>query len=102
MKFVNKISVISLIVLMFSFMNVAQAAPACQGAAVSACSKVTDQSTCANSYLTNSNGSGTQCKWGNYCYNGGAVCGTANVPATTCGFNQFLQNGKCYNVRPAP
>jgi hypothetical protein len=38
---------------MFSFMNVAQAATACQGTKVTACSKVKDQSQCANNYLAN-------------------------------------------------
>ena len=92
MKFVNKLSVISLLVLMFSFMNIAQAANACTGTAVNACSKITDQSKCANSYLTNNDGSGTQCTWGNYCYNGGAACGTA-ISKCPKGYDYY--NGKC-------
>ena len=99
MKFVNKLSVISLIVLMFSFMNVAQAAPACQGTKVTACSKVKDQSQCANNYLANSDGSGTYCKWDTYCYNGGAECG--GTPKT-CPAGYTYNNGNCYitNARP--
>ena len=56
MNFVNKLSVVSLLVLMFSFMNIAQAANPCTGTAVNACSKITDQSKCANSYLSNNDG----------------------------------------------
>ena len=78
MKFVNKLSVISLMVLMFSFMNVANAdvdAPQCQGTSVSACSKIKDPSQCANNFIKNKDGSHTQCKWGTYCSNGGGTCG---------------------------
>ena len=89
MKFVNKLSVISLLVLMFSFMNIAQAANPCIGTAVNACSKITDQSKCANSYLTNNDGSGTQCTWGNYCYKSGAAC------VSKCPKEYDYYNGKC-------
>jgi len=79
MKFVNKLSVISLLVLMFSFMNVAASAAAalqCTGTAVYACSQVKDQSTCAKSYVTNGGGCGFQCSWnGTSCSGGGAYCG---------------------------
>ena len=62
MNFVNKLSVISLLVLMFSFMNVATAVE-CTGSKVKACSNVKDQSTCASSYSGNSGGKGNQCIW---------------------------------------
>ena len=91
MKFVSKLSVISLIVLMFSFMNVANAAdakPQCQGTSVSACSKIKDQAQCANNYIKNRDGSHTQCKWGTYCYNGGATCGL-------CPTGEILVGGLC-------
>ena len=74
MKFVNKLSVISLIVLMFSFMNVATAAN-CSGTAVSSCSKITDQASCSSYFLKTTDFTGTQCKWnGSYCSNSGAQC----------------------------
>ena len=98
MKFFNKLSVISLIVLMFSFMNVANAAnaaPVCQGTSVSACSKIKDQSQCANNYVTYSDGSGTQCKWGTYCYNGGVDCGKPNCPS-----GMTYWNGTCVLTVP--
>ena len=95
MKFVNKLSVIGLIVLMFSFMNIATAADACQGTSVTACSKIKDQSQCANNYLTNSDGSGTQCTWnGSYCSNGGAACGQSK-----CGAGTTFWNGQCVPKR---
>ncbi|WP_422679682.1 hypothetical protein [Candidatus Methylopumilus universalis] len=98
MKFVNKLSVIGLFVLIFSFTNVAQAAPACQGTKVTACSKVKDQSQCANNYLANSDGSGTYCKWDTYCYNGGADCGTPK----TCPAGYTYNNGNCYVTTGRP
>ena len=91
MKFVNKVSVLSLVVLMFSFMNVANAAvdaPKCQGTSVSACSTIKDQSQCANNYIKNQDGSRTQCKWGTYCFNGGATCGQ-------CATGEILVGGLC-------
>jgi hypothetical protein len=91
MKFVNKLSVISLVVLMFSFMNVAQAADACQGTSVSACSKIKDQSQCANNYVANKDGSGKKCIWGEYCYNGGAACGKP----ISCPTGTTYSNGTC-------
>jgi hypothetical protein len=92
MKFVNKLSVIGLIVLMFSFMNVAQAA-ACKGTKVTGCSQIKDQSQCANNYVANGNGGGTQCIWGDYCYNGGAACGN---PDKKCPAGYTSWNGNCY------
>ena len=50
MKFVNKLSVISLVVLMFSFMNIAQAAQDCLGTAVSFCNQSTTQSACVSTF----------------------------------------------------
>jgi hypothetical protein len=94
MKFVNKLSVISLIVLMFTFMNVATAAPACKGTKVTSCSKIKDQSQCANNYLPNNDGSGTQCIWDGYCLNGGAACG--GKPTITCPPGYSAIDGKCY------
>ena len=77
MKFVNKLSVISLVVLMFSFMNVAQAAkndpPYCNGNERSSCddinktNKTNDEkaSMCNNTYTSvTTSERATQCKWG--------------------------------------
>ena len=95
MKFFNKLSVISLMVLMFSFMNVANAAPACKGTKVTSCSNIKDQSQCANNYLLNNDGSGKQCKWNGYCLNGGAACG-GQQPTTTCPQGYSYYEGNCY------
>jgi len=82
MKFVNKLSVIGLIVLMFSFMNILQAddgdlnkAPLCSGTSVDICANSKTQSKCEGTYRDN--GKPQQCKWdastsvcranGNYC-----------------------------------
>jgi len=92
MKFVNKLSVISLLVLMFSFMNIAQAANACTGTAVTACSKITDQSTCANYYIKYKDGTGAQCKWGSYCSNGGAAC-------VICASDEIIKDGACFKLK---
>jgi len=81
MKFVNKLSVISLIVLMFSFMNVASAADACTRAAVNACSQIKDQSTCANYYMKTRDGGGYNCIWDTQCTNSGVQCGNKNCPS---------------------
>ena len=52
MKFVNKLSVISLIVLMFSFMNIASAFNSgdCTGDAVSTCAESKTQSACGGTF----------------------------------------------------
>ena len=73
MKFVNKLSVISLIVLMFSFMNVANA-DNCNGIQAKSCEDfnkgmATDDEKarqCNNSWvpIASSESHGNQCKWG--------------------------------------
>jgi len=71
MKFVNKLSVISLIVLMFSFMNIAQAA--CVGNSVSYCDVSKNESACNNTWRKE--GTQLQCKWdGKICRANGASC----------------------------
>ena len=79
MKFFNKLSVISLIVLMFSFMNVAQAAD-CSGTGVSSCDASKTDSACGKTYRTTA--PSYQCKWdGKICRANGAACGTNTTPA---------------------
>ena len=71
MKFVSKLSVISLIVLMFSFMNVANAA--CQGNGVTYCNASNTQSTCENTFRQTS--PQIRCAWdGSTCRANGASC----------------------------
>ena len=82
MKFVNKLSVISLVVLMFSFMNVANAAqpPDCRGNVVNFCNQSKTPSDCANTFRAAA--PTKQCAWdsststcranGSACY--GPVC----------------------------
>ena len=88
MKFVNKLNVISLIVLMFSFMNVAQAA--CQGNSISFCGNSTTESACNNTWR--SSAPQLQCKWdGTVCRANGAACDSHNIPdGGTC-----KDNGDC-------
>ena len=70
MKFFNKLSVLSLIVLMFSFMNVANADD-CNGLQAKSCEDfnkgvVTDDEKarqCNNSWVPSSESHGNQCKW---------------------------------------
>lgn len=72
MKFFNKLSVLSLIVLMFSFMNVANAAR-CQHSQVSSCDHVNglpysddEKAKICNGYFeATSSNDGHQCKWNN-------------------------------------
>ena len=91
MKFFNKLSVISLIVLMFSFMNIANAAPACQAPIVSACSDIKDPTQCASSSMVFADGSGFKCKWnGSSCTNSDS-CGTPKA----CPQFYTNVNGKC-------
>jgi len=91
MKLFNKLSVLSLIVLMFSFMNIANAAPACQAPTVSACSSIKEASQCSSSSMVYSDGSGFVCKWmGSFCSNGD-LCGTQNA----CANGLVLVNGHC-------
>ena len=79
MKFVNKLSVISLIVLMFSFMNVAQAAD-CSGTGVKSCDQSKTESTCGTTYRTTA--PSYQCKWdGKICRANGNPCGTNTTAA---------------------
>lgn len=82
MKFINKLSVISLVVLMFSFMNVSYAAPptktpaACKGTKVSWCNEIKDQSQCANHFMVDG-GTGLTCAWdknNKYCADNGGAC----------------------------
>ena len=96
MNFVNKLSVISLLVLMFSFMNVATAYTAveCTGTVVTACSNITDQSKCASSYSARTDGTGNQCKWNtasSYCFDD-SICGTPNM---VCDHGSTYKNGQC-------
>jgi len=72
MKFVNKLTVLSLIVLMFSFMNVANAKNICAGnRSVKSCEEVnkmnfTDDEKaryCNNTYPESSTRTTNQCKW---------------------------------------
>ena len=78
MKFVNKLSVLSLIVLMFSFMNVAVAAGNCPNVTpVSACNVYRTQTTCLENYTRDRNSSTgySSCKWvSSKCYSGGTAC----------------------------
>lgn len=81
MKFVNKLSVIGLVVLMFSFMNIAQAGyPACTGTGVGSCDQSKTQAACESTHrLENSlkGASNRQCQWdGSTCRANGAGCGT--------------------------
>jgi hypothetical protein len=79
MKFVSKLSVISLIVLMFSFMNLATAAPSCPGqppSPSSVCNTYT-KSLCGVNFTKDKNSSTgySQCKWVNSkCNSGGTPC----------------------------
>jgi hypothetical protein len=72
MKFVNKLSVLSLVVLMFSFMNVANAKNICAGNhSVKSCDEVNKMnvtndekaSRCNNTYPESSTRTTNQCKW---------------------------------------
>ena len=106
MKFVNKLSVISLIVLMFSFINVAQAAD-CSGTGVKSCDQSKTESTCGTTYRTTA--PSYQCKWdGSTCRATGNSCGTNSnssgkvKPGGSCTknndclyYNPGCQGGKC-------
>ena len=77
MKFVNKLSVISLIVLMFSFMNVANADSCPAANPSSVCNTNKTQHNCLNNFTSDKNSSTgySQCKWVNSkCYSGGTQC----------------------------
>jgi len=82
MKFVSKLSVISLIVLMFSFINVANAAIDCPGNGTrnesSVCNTYKSESLCLQNFTKDKNARLTghsQCKWVNSkCYSGGTEC----------------------------
>ena len=86
MKFVNKLSVIGLVVLMFSFMNVAQAAqqPDCRGTVVNFCNQSKTPTDCVNTVRAAA--PTKQCAWdsststcranGYACY--GPICNTDN------------------------
>ena len=71
MKFVNKLSVIGLVVLMFSFMNVANANNSCAGRPVASCDenvipgRSADENAraCNNSYVKGSSKTTNQCRW---------------------------------------
>ena len=81
MKFVSKLSVISLIVLMFSFINVAQAGyPACTGSGVGSCDASKTQAACESTHRLENLQKGfsnRQCQWdGSICAANGAGCGT--------------------------
>ncbi len=115
MKFFNKLSVISLIVLMFSFMNIAQAAT-CSGYAVSSCDASKTPSSCQNSYRTAS--PRLQCAWdGTVCRARGAACtggsttsGATGAPCRTdadcktaapsCSISDGTDQGTC--LAPCP
>lgn len=81
MKFVNKLSVLSLVVLIFSFMNIAQAAD-CSGTGVSSCAASKTDSACGTTYRTTA--PSYQCKWdaaGKTCRANGNPCGKNTTPA---------------------
>ena len=82
---------------MFSFMNVANAADACQAATVSACSDIKEASQCSSSSMVYPDGSGFKCRWsGSFCSNSDR-CGTPK----TCPQYYKNVNGvcKCYDER---
>jgi len=62
MKFVNKLSVVSLLVLMFSFVNIATADPVCPKNSVSECDDIKDAQTCKTTYQTKK-GEYKYCSW---------------------------------------
>ena len=76
MKFFNKLSVISLMVLMFSFMNVANALPTCVGDGTNSCSAQKSKDLCESHHYVDSSRY-TQCKW---------------LPPKP---NSFVKEGKC-------
>jgi hypothetical protein len=61
MKFLTKLSALSLLVLMFSFMNMAHANTACVGQAVPDCKSLQTQAACESSY--NNTPQAKLCKW---------------------------------------
>jgi hypothetical protein len=74
MKLLTKSSVIAVAVLMFSFMNMAQAAN-CSGNGVSFCNASTTKSSCLSTYRITS--PGMQCAWnGTICSASGSSCDT--------------------------
>ena len=77
MKFVNKLTVLSLIVLMFSFMSVANADDCPPANPSSVCNTNKTQHNCLNNFTSDKNSSTgySQCKWVNSkCYSGGNAC----------------------------
>jgi hypothetical protein len=88
MRLINKLSVISLAVLMFSFINTAHAA--CQGSMVNNCNQSTTQSSCINTFRKTP--PQLQCAWdGKTCRANGAACDSQNIPdGGTC-----TDNGDC-------
>ena len=97
MKFVNKLSVISLVVLMFSFMNFAYADPTppsyCVGKQVDSCDQINTLNkndekkgiACNNSYQNDTaTGQSTQCKWTALKINRGVKYSCLPVTDATC------------------
>ena len=83
MKLVNKLSVVSLIVLMFSFMYFANAGSdaLCRGTQVSNCGKSTTQSACESTWRGASGTPFQQCAWDastSVCRANGNACSTNN------------------------
>jgi len=99
MNFVNKLSVISLLVLMFSFMNIATADTAiCKGTRLTYCNKATTQSACEGSWR-NGGTKASQCLWVNGTTAGTFTCSASSTACyvgcntdnecTKKGFDQF-------------
>ena len=91
MKFVNKLSVISLLVLMFSFANFAHARTECQGSNVSFCNQATTQAACESTYRGTPTFSSAQvnqtvqCKWtSNVCSGQGVSFCNASTTKAAC------------------
>jgi len=91
MNFVNKLSVVSLLVLMFSFANFAHARTECKGSNVSNCNQATTQAACESAYRgTRTWGSvenyqTVQCKWAsNLCSGQGVSFCNASTTKAAC------------------
>jgi len=94
MNFVNKLSVVSLLVLMFSFINISQAAE-CSGTAVSYCNQSTTQSACEKTYRSSS--PKKLCAWSSStCSASGASCGCSKNSDCTYSYGTCdTSTGKC-------
>jgi len=95
MKFVNKLSVVSLLVLMFSFMNIATAADQCVGTAVPSCKNMNLYDCGLGTYYQKSDDrSGTP---GGQCELVNGLNGPCVIKSGTacCSPGQHIVNGKC-------